>query len=353
MLLAHVRRRCTDNASGQGGEFGERVTRNPAYAGRLTLQEPRSGRDSSAICHTEYVRRGTFLLVVVMAATMLWVAPQSHAATVYENCSQLRIDYPTGVASSRKVAKRAVRAGFERPAVSKRVFKKNRKLATPQRGRKLLCPVRSTPPTEVTPPPLVTAPQPVANLSAVADQPQRGDQRATFSISWQVPAAADVDGFNIRLQDGSEKFVAFSSGVFTTPSIKTFTVPAFGLFDAQVTVAVTARNSAGTSLPRITRLTLPSEPKVTYQVELRSTFKDCSQVFCSSFFSVANGPNEQSTAYGSQAKTYEAQPGAYLYIYNDTRGSNSSTCTIVVDGVIVETSTGGWGAQCDYLIPRN
>ena len=299
------------------------------------------------------MRRGTFLLVIVMASTMLWVAPQSHAATVYDNCTQLRIDYPTGVASSRKVAKRAVRAGFERPAVSKRVFKKNRKLATPQRGRKLLCPVRSMPPTEVTPPPLVTAPQPVANLSAVADQPQRGDQRATFSISWQVPAAADINGFNVRLQDGSGKFVAFADGVFTTPSIKTFTVPAFGLFDAQVTVAVTATNSAGTSLPRITRLTLPSEPKVTYQVELRSTFRNCKDTYCYSFLSIANGPDEQSTTSDSQTKRYEAQPGANLYIYTSTSRPNDSGCAIIVDGVTVDARASTFGAECQFRLPLN
>jgi hypothetical protein len=47
-------------------------------------------------------------------------------AKVYENCTELRRDYPTGVAKSRAAATKAERSGARRPSVSKSLYLQNK-----------------------------------------------------------------------------------------------------------------------------------------------------------------------------------------------------------------------------------
>lgn len=293
------------------------------------------------------MKTGVITSVVLAVAVALGPFPLAHAAGNYESCAQMRQDFPTGVAQSRKAARQAVRAGFSRPAVSKSAFRLNRELVSGK--RRAICLVKPSLPTYTAPTP-VPAPQPVANLTVVADQPERRDANVTFTVSWQVPAAADITGFYVRLQDGSQTYISSPEGVLTTPEVKTFSKRAFGPFGAQVTVVVTAVNASGSSTPASFRLTLPEQPKLTYTVELKSTFQDCNRYYCSSYISIANGPEDRSTTNGSQTRTYEAEPGAYLFIYNDSMYGNETTCTITIDGVVVESYT-GFRIQCDYRIP--
>lgn len=48
-------------------------------------------------------------------------------AKVYENCTELRRDYPTGVAKSRAAASKAERSGAKRPTVNKSLYLQNEK----------------------------------------------------------------------------------------------------------------------------------------------------------------------------------------------------------------------------------
>ena len=70
------------------------------------------------------------MLIGILAVALL--APLGHGtangiamAKVYENCTELRRDYPTGVAKSRAAAIRAEKLGARRPTVNRSLYLQN------------------------------------------------------------------------------------------------------------------------------------------------------------------------------------------------------------------------------------
>ncbi len=57
------------------------------------------------------------------------------------SCSQLRQDYPKGVAKTKKAANRVVKQGYQRPIVCKRLFLKVNRTLDPNRNR-VVCETR-------------------------------------------------------------------------------------------------------------------------------------------------------------------------------------------------------------------
>lgn len=62
------------------------------------------------------------LILVLALSTMQGTA---QAAKSYSNCTKLTRDYAHGVAKTRKAARRAVRQGYGRPKVSRRLYLAN------------------------------------------------------------------------------------------------------------------------------------------------------------------------------------------------------------------------------------
>ena len=70
--------------------------------------------------------------LVILVAALLFVSGISApaqatqgAAKKYTSCADLLEKYPNGVAKNKKARKQAVKNGFAKPRVSKRVYKKN------------------------------------------------------------------------------------------------------------------------------------------------------------------------------------------------------------------------------------
>jgi len=69
-----------------------------------------------------------FVAVLVGAAGLVVPAEAAQpTAKKYSSCAKLLDKYPNGVARNKKARNKAVRQGFERPQVRKRVYKDNRK----------------------------------------------------------------------------------------------------------------------------------------------------------------------------------------------------------------------------------
>ena len=76
------------------------------------------------------LKRFTAIAAAVLTASFGLVAPADAAqptAKKYSSCAKLLDKYPNGVAKNKKAQKRAVRQGFERPRVRKKVYRENRK----------------------------------------------------------------------------------------------------------------------------------------------------------------------------------------------------------------------------------
>ena len=72
--------------------------------------------------------------MVIGTLAVALLAPLGHGtangiamARVYEDCTELRRDYPTGVAKSRAAANRAEGMGARRPTVNRAVYLQNEK----------------------------------------------------------------------------------------------------------------------------------------------------------------------------------------------------------------------------------
>lgn len=53
------------------------------------------------------------------------LAAADERTETYSSCRSLRLDYPNGVAASRAAARKAIAAGFERPAVDRATYRAN------------------------------------------------------------------------------------------------------------------------------------------------------------------------------------------------------------------------------------
>ena len=298
------------------------------------------------------MRRLALVLASSVLLSALGVSAPATAAQPqrsFDSCKELKKQYPNGVARSSKAAQLAYKDGKRRPPVRKRIYKRNKELD--KRGDGYVC--ASTRPVSVPQPaaPVPQPPQQVANLTVVGETPTRQDQRANFNISWQVPAAADVTSYLVRLSDGSSKTVFPSEGVYTTPAVRTYTAQAFGPFNTPVEISVVAINVVGQSIPAIAQFTTPPEPKRTITVEISAGSGDCSGWnFC--YVSITNDTGGQDIHDSMGTWSYEARPGLSLYAYVSASYPNPSTCTIKFDGVVVSTQTSnGTNAWCSARVP--
>lgn len=85
----------------------------------------------------------TAAATLTLAAAAVTVTTTSHAemAPAASSCSQIRGDYPNGVAKNKKAANTVVRQGFERPIVCKRLYLKVYKSLDRDRNR-VVCETR-------------------------------------------------------------------------------------------------------------------------------------------------------------------------------------------------------------------
>lgn len=298
------------------------------------------------------MHRLALVLVASVLVSALGVSAPATAAQPqksFDSCKELKKQYPKGVAQSSKAARLAFNDGKRRPPVRKSVYNKNKELD--KRGDGYVC--ASTRPVSVPQPaaPVPQPPQQVANLTVVGQTPTRQDQRANFNISWQMPAAADVTSYLVRLSDGSSKTVLSNEGVYTTPAVRTYTAQAFGPFNTPVEISVIAINAVGQSSPAIAQFTTPPEPKRTITVEISAGSGDCSGYnFC--YVSITNATGGTDVHYSMGSWSYEANPGLSVYAYVSAGYQNSSTCTIRFDGAVVATQTSnGSHAWCSARVP--
>lgn len=288
------------------------------------------------------------------ASLLAWAPASASPQSKYESCSELRERFPNGVARTPKDAAKAVSRGRIKPKVDSNAYAANRHLEGGAPG--YLCTRRDVAQTATTaPPPLPTPPQPVANLTASAKAPTRQSTAVDFSISWQVPSAADVSNFVVRLPDGSSKMIYPAEGVPTTPDVKTFTVQAFAPFATSVTVTVIANNGVGSSAPSVFTFMTPPEPKRTVTVEITAGTGECASTrevwrFCYIEYTNQTGGREEASRMGTWS--YEAKPGLRVTAYVTADAGNPSTCTIRFDGVVVSEQTATRGARCTATVPR-
>lgn len=73
---------------------------------------------------------GALALLMTSAALSAPPATAEDSMSRAESCAQLHADYPNGIAKSNKAAKAAVRAGYRKPFVCKRVYLKLQTLDT-------------------------------------------------------------------------------------------------------------------------------------------------------------------------------------------------------------------------------
>lgn len=297
----------------------------------------------------------SFALSCSLLASLATLLPASATPqSTYQTCAELRERFPNGIARTSKDAAKAVKRGLVKPKVSPGAYAANSRLAGSVSGYLCTRPKasESAPPA---PSAVPTPPQPVANLTVAARTPTRQSTVADFSVSWQVPSAADVSNFVVRLPDGSSKTVYPSEGVFTTPDVKTFTVQAFAPFSTSVTVTVIANNAIGTSTPSTFTFVTPPEPKRTVTVEITAGTGECASTieiwrFCYITYTNETGGTEQPLRMGTWS--YEAKPGLTVTAYVTADGGNRSTCTIKFDGVVVAEQNASRGAWCYATVPR-
>ena len=299
----------------------------------------------------------TFFLALscfVIASLLAWPPASASPQSKYQSCSELRERFPNGIARTPGDAAKAVSRGRFKPKVDSSAYAANRHLEGGAPG--YLCTRRDVAQTAQTvPAPLPSPPQPVANLTASAKAPTRQSTVVDFSISWQVPSAADVSNFVVRLPDGSSKTVYPAEGAPTTPDIKTFTVQAFAPFATSVTVTVIANNAVGSSAPSTFTFATPPEPKRTVTVEITAGTGECASTrdvwrFCYIVYTNQTGGREEASRMGSWS--YEARPGLSVTAYVTADAGNPSTCTIRFDGVLVSEQTATRGAWCSAVVPR-
>ncbi len=92
-------------------------------------------------------------LLIAGSVTIALLVPVGDASAVspsqkFRNCAALAKDYPTGVARNVRAANAALRTGFERPTVRRKIYQANMRLDRDKRGA--VCLVAVQPPTEVT-----------------------------------------------------------------------------------------------------------------------------------------------------------------------------------------------------------
>lgn len=303
-------------------------------------------------------RIGMFLIAVTIV--LAGYAPPSHAATVqaknkFTGCESLNKKFPRGIAKSRASADFAAILGYRRPKVSPSVYKLNKRLDVDKDG--FLCvdydpsadlDASESQSSDVT---SATAPPPaVANLTVIANPAARGDSRATFNIGWQMPSAANFSSFEVRLQDGSTKFVQRADGVSVTPDVIGFTTQGFGPFGATVGVTVTPFNLLVPGPAASASLVLPAQPKSTYTVEISVGSGPCDGFLdCYVSWTNSTGAEEWDTKWGSWS--YEASQGMYVKAYVSTKNGHPSTCTIKVEGVVASTQSSDWSdAFCSTYV---
>jgi len=279
-------------------------------------------------------------------------AQAAPAAKQYKTCAQLKIKYPNGIAQTRSAAATAVKVGNNQPRVSSAVYKSNKRFDRADKGFICVSKAIPTPQPAPVPVPVMPAPPQPANLAVSGQTPLRSDTQANFSVSWQMPTAANVNTYTVSLSNGSSKTVTWAEGVDTTAAVRTYTVNAFGPFGTPISITVVGNNSVGAGTPASTSFTTPPEPKRTITVEISAGSGDCSgSRFC--YISITNSTGGKDIYRAMGTWTYEAQPGTIHSAYVSASYSNASVCTVKFDGVVAATQTSnGAAADCYVRAPR-
>ena len=259
-------------------------------------------------------------LLIAGAVSAALLLPVSAASAVsssqkFRNCSALTKDYPTGVARNVRAANAAVRAGFERPAVRRKIYQANMRWDRDKRGAVCLTAVQA--PTEVT------------NFQARPATPSLGGSPQIY-VTWKPPAA------------GTGPFVydVFLNGQLTTTIERLDFAFLRNLNPSTLyTVEVAARNAVASG-PRVSAqvTTLSAEAarglvEVVYSVTGSAGSVSITQ-------SNASGGTEQYESGLPLTRSFWIRPGSFLYISAQNRGDSGDVqCTITSNGRTVQTAS--------------
>lgn len=166
------------------------------------------------------------LLLIAMGA-----ATSAQAVSRYGDCAALRVNYPTGVASTVQAATAAASTGFERPAVNRAIYNANVKLDQPRNG--VVCEVvKAKPPSE---------PQNVRTTSSTT---------TTVILQWEPPA-----------KDGGAPVTSYAISGGGTATISGTSATITGLVaGTSYSFRVTAINGAGVGSPTTLAVTTVMAP---------------------------------------------------------------------------------------------
>lgn len=257
------------------------------------------------------------LIAMSLAIIVLIPTVPSSAAPVqkFRNCAALSKDYPTGVARSVSAANKALKAGFERPAVRKKIYQANIRLDRKKSGA--VCLVAIQTPSEVT------------NFEA---RPGPGSLGGTpqIYVTWKPPASGTgpivYDVFlNGELAKTEDRLnFAFLSNL--APS-------------TTYTVEVLARNIAGSG-PRLSAqvTTLSAEAarglvEVVYSVTGSAGSVSITQ-------RNVGGGTEQYDSSLPLSRSFWIRPGSFLYISAQNNGDSGDVrCNITSNGRTVQSAS--------------
>ena len=257
------------------------------------------------------------LIAMTVATIVLISTVPASAAPVqkFRNCAAMSQAHPTGVARSVSAANTAVRAGFERPAVGKKIYRTNKRLDRGKRGS--VCLVAAQTPSEVT------------NFQARPGPGSLGANPQIY-VTWEPPASGTApityDVFlNGQLASTGKDFkFAFLSNLAPTTTY---------------TVEVLAKNFAGSG-PRLSAqvTTLSAEAarglvEVVYSVTGSAGSVSITQ-------RNVGGGTEQYDSSLPLSRSFWIRPGSFLYISAQNNGdSGDVNCAITRSGRTVQTAS--------------
>ena len=92
-------------------------------SGRVEVMASEQASDDGGLAVKRTVAGVGVAAVLMAGAAAVPVSAQAAGGKYYSSCDALTAKYPNGVAKSKKVAKRAVRQGFAKPAAGKKARK--------------------------------------------------------------------------------------------------------------------------------------------------------------------------------------------------------------------------------------
>jgi hypothetical protein len=305
--------------------------------------------------------RAPFLGFVVVASLLLAATPAvgKQASAKYDSCSALRQDFANGVAKNSAAARLAVRNGYLLPAVRSAVYRVNRGDVWGFDGTICirLAPKGPTPapavPTAVAP----AVPTAVANLGAAASSPVYPDTVARFTASWQMPTAAPVNIYEVTV-NGQRSSVNATSCIPAATAVSTCNYQGQAAFSQVVTVAVVAVNTSGAGPASSVQISMPAAPKSTRTVEIIASancypFGNAYPFYSLCYISVTNASGGRDVYKETGSWSFELPRNSGISVFALVSGSNTSpaTCTIKVDGTVIDTKTStGDYASCGVVV---